>query len=279
MRLRTLYLLVGLVLGGLAGLAVALQVFALAAGVSWLYLFGDDPWPAGAERYLLTVSLGAGLATWGAGLAVGYVLGRRCEAMPRQAQARRRGYGLLLAGLALWMLVGMAGQWQAQRQSAVRATAVAAEAAYADLLRDRHVITAVRVTDSRAEALRLSLTVAGRRGGAYRLSWRLDETLYGVTLESGERRFDLGPEAATLDLAFDPARLAQRYRATVLEGRPDKVLVDGSFRLRLSLEPELEEDERRALPDREIGNLERGLSDLRFETSVDLPMTLDLTGP
>ena len=62
MRLRTLYVLVGLVLGGFAGLAVMIQVFALAAGVSWLYLFGDDPWPAHAEWVLLGSSLMAGLA-------------------------------------------------------------------------------------------------------------------------------------------------------------------------------------------------------------------------
>lgn len=279
MRLRGLYLLVGLVLGSLAGVAVAFEVFALAAGVSWLFLFGDNPWPAGVERYLVGIPLAAGLATLAAGLGVGYAVGRRSESAPGPERLRRRGYGLLLAGLALWLVVGFLVGWQAERQTAARATAAVQEAAFADLRRARHDITGISVADDGGEVLHITLGLTGTRRGAYRLTWRLDETLYGATLSSGERRLDLGPQAPPLDLAFEPARLAQRYRATVLEGRPDRVLVDGPFRLRLWLEPLLTDDERQALPAREIGNLERGLSELRFETELDVPMTLDLTRP
>lgn len=282
MRLRSLYLLVGFVLGSLAGIAVAFQVFALAAGVSWLFLFGDDPWPAGVETYLIAIPLAAGLATLAVGLWVGYAAGRRSESAPRPERARRRGYGLLLGGFALWLIVGFLASWQAERQTAARTTAAVQEAGLADLRRTRHVITGISVadySDDGDEALRVTLALAGTRRGAYRLTWRLDETLYDATLSSGERRLDLGPEAPPLDLTFEPARLARRYRATVLDGRPDKVLVDGVFRLRLWLEPVLAEDERQALPDREIANLERGLSELRFETEWDVPVTLDLTRP
>ncbi len=279
MRLRTLYLLVGLVLGGLASVAVMIQVFALAAGVSWLYLFGDDPWPARAGAYLLGTSLVAGLATLGAGLGFGYAVGRRYETLPRPEPARRRGYGLLLAGLALWLLVGFLALLQQERQSSARAAAAVEEAAYGELLQARHVITGVSVVGAGAEELRLSLGLAGARSGAYRLAWRLNDPLYDVTLLSGERRLALGPEEASADLAFETAILAERYRETVLKGRRDKVLVDGAFRLQLSLEPLLDDEERQALPGREIGNLERGFSGLRFETEVDVPVTLDLTRP
>jgi F0F1-type ATP synthase membrane subunit c/vacuolar-type H+-ATPase subunit K len=257
MRLRSLYLLASLVLGGLAALAVALQVFALGAGVSWLYLFGDDPWPARAESVLVGASLAAGLATLGASLAFGYLHGRRCESAPRPERARRRGRGLLLGGLALWLLVAGLGLWQQERQSSARAAAAVQEAA----------------------VLRLSLALAGARSGAYRLAWQLSDPLYGVTLLSGEQRLALGPQAASAKLAFEMSALAERYRETVLQGRSDKVLVDGIFRLQLSLEPLLDDEERRDLPAREIGNLERGLSDLRFETQVEVPVALDLTGP
>ena len=203
----------------------------------------------------------------------------------RRGRNRRRGYGLLLAGLALWLIVGFLAGWQTERQSAARTTAAIQEAAFADLRQTRHVITGIGLADDADdgddgdEALRLTLALAGTRSGVYRLTWRLDETLYDVTLLSGERRLDLGPDAAPLDLAVERTRLARRYRETVLDGRPDRVLVDGPFRLRLWLEPLLTEDERQALPARELGNLERGLSELRFETEWDVPMTLDLTRP
>lgn len=279
MRLRSLYALVGLVLGALAGLAVAFEAFALAAGFSWLFLFGDGPWPAGVERYLLAIPLAAGLATLCAGVAVGYAVGRRSESGPRPARARRRGYGLLLAGLAGWLLVLVLAFGQHERQAAARATAAEQEAAFDQLRRDRHVITGMRGIDAGADEVRLTLGLAGTRRGDYRLDWRLDVPPYGVTLLSGERSLALGPETATVDLAFEIATLARRYRETVLKGSEDRVLVDGAFRLRLALEPVLGADERRTLPPREIGNLERGLSDLVFETKVKVPVALDLTAP
>jgi F0F1-type ATP synthase membrane subunit c/vacuolar-type H+-ATPase subunit K len=279
MTLRSLYALVGLVLGALAGVAVALQVFAVAAGASWLFLFGDDPWPASAEGYLLGIPLAAGLATLCAGVGVGYALGRRYEASSRPQPARRRGYGLLLAGLAGWLLIVVLALGQHERQAAARATAAEAEAAFQQLQQARHVITGLRSLDASADEVRLTLGLAGTRRGAYRLSWQLDEPLYGITLMRGERPLDLGPEATSVDLAFDTATLAEQYRNTVLEGRDDKVLVDGAFRLRLSLVLVLRDEERQTLPAREIGNLEHGLSELNFETDVEVPVTLDLTHP
>ena len=192
---------------------------------------------------------------------------------------RRRGTGLLLGGLALWLLVVVLALWQQERHSSVRATAAVEESAFAELLQARHVITGVSVTDAGAEELRLSLGLAGTRSGAYRLAWRLEDPLYDVTLLSGERRLALGPDAASAELDFEIALIGLRYRETVLKGRGDKVLVDGAFRLRLSLEPLLDDEERQALPAREIGNLERGLSGLRFETEVEVPVSLDLTRP
>lgn len=279
MKLRRLYALVGLVLGALAGLAVAFQAFAVAAGVSWLFLFGDSPWPASAERLLLGIPLAAGLATLCAGVAVGYVVGRRAEASPRPERARRRGRGLLLAGLALWLLVFVLALGQHERETATRATSAVAEAAFAQLREARHVVTGLREIDAGADEVHLTLSVSGRRSGVYQLTWRLEDPLYGITLQRGERRFTLDPATATVELTFETAALAEQYRQTVLEGRNDKVLVDGAFRLRLSLVPVLDDAERKALPAREIGNLERGLSPLTFETDFAVPVTLDLTSP
>lgn len=277
MRLRTLYALAGLVLGALAAVAVAFQAFALAAGVSWLFLFGDDAWPAGVEAYLLGVPLAAGVLTLIAGVGLGYAVGRRGEASARPERARRRGHRLLAAGAVLWLLVLALGVAQHERQSAARATAAHEEAAFHQLQRARHVITGLRGLDAGADELRLSVGLAGRRSGAYRLAWRLDEPLYGITLLSGERRLVLAPESSEVTLSFETAALAERYRNTVLEGRDERVLVEGAFRLRLSLLPLLDEAERRALPAREIGNIERGLSELGSETDLEVPVSLDLT--
>ena len=279
MRLRRLYLLVGLELGALAGLVVGFQAFAVAAGVSWLFLFGDDVWPASAERLLLGIPLVAGLATLCACGAVGYLVGRRAERSPGPERARRRGRGLLLVGLVFWLLVFVLALMQHEREAASRASAAAEEAAFDRLRQARHVVTGPGEIEAGAEAVRLTLALAGRRSGAYQLTWQFDEPLYGITLLRGERRLVLDPGSARVALSFETATLAERYRQTVLEGRDDQVLVDGAFRLRLTLAPLLDDAERSTLPARELGNLERGLSDLVFTTDIAVPVTLDLTAP
>lgn len=51
-------------LGALAGLiaatVMAVAILVIGAGVFWLYLFGDDPWPSSAETALVSTAYGAG---------------------------------------------------------------------------------------------------------------------------------------------------------------------------------------------------------------------------
>lgn len=55
------------IIAGVAfGIAAFLGLFAVCAGVAWLYLFGDDPWPEWSWVVLvLPPLLGAGVAGYG----------------------------------------------------------------------------------------------------------------------------------------------------------------------------------------------------------------------
>jgi hypothetical protein len=54
----------GLAVSGLAaGVAMAATVIVGGAGVFWLYVFGDDPWPTGAETALVALAYAAGAIT------------------------------------------------------------------------------------------------------------------------------------------------------------------------------------------------------------------------
>jgi hypothetical protein len=79
-----------------------------------------------------------------------------------------------------------------------------------------------------------------------------------------------------VELALDLREIGHRYRAEVLHGSQARVLVDATLRLHLALEPRLDAGERARLPQRELGNLDRGFSQLRVETRAEIPVALDL---
>jgi len=75
---------------------------------------------------------------------------------------------------------------------------------------------------------------------------------------------------------LDRGAVVRRYREEILShgGRP--VLIDQDFRLLLTLEPVLDAGERAALPPREIDNLARGVSDLRFDLRAEVAMRFEV---
>ena len=62
------YVLLGLV----CGIGATVGVMAFGAGVYWLWLFGDDPWPGWAEVVLVGGAFGMGLAVFAGFAVVGF---------------------------------------------------------------------------------------------------------------------------------------------------------------------------------------------------------------
>jgi len=64
----------------LASIIAAAVMLAASAGVLWLFVFGDNPWPPVADTLLGTVFVLSGVGLWAALLSVAYAVGRRQEA-------------------------------------------------------------------------------------------------------------------------------------------------------------------------------------------------------
>jgi hypothetical protein len=101
MKKRYLYAL----LFGIPGLFVAgtisVLLFGAFAGILWLYVFGDDPWPPYTESllsmgFVLTVSL-----LWMISIVLGYFVGQRLENDPVQ----NRNHILISAGLTVMFIL------------------------------------------------------------------------------------------------------------------------------------------------------------------------------
>ena len=100
LKTRTIWTLAGVAWGLLVGLAVALQTAAFLFGVGWLFVFGDDPWPAAVGPVILSATIATGLVPafllgW-----IGRRLGIAFESEGRQRlRARRRGWTILVVAV------------------------------------------------------------------------------------------------------------------------------------------------------------------------------------
>lgn len=277
LRTRTIWTMAGVAWGLLVGLAVALQTAAFLFGVGWLFVFGDDPWPAAVGPVILSATIAAGLVPafllgW-----IGRRLGIAFESEGRQRlRARRRGWTILAvaAGGAVLGMSAVVGGSLSER--AARADQRAASRQLASFSDRVHRLDAAKVSVDGSELDKvLRVQIDGKRDGAYTLEWAIVETLYDTILDGGTRRLALTRGPFVESIPIDVARLRDVYRETVLQGRGG-VLVDEQFEVRLRLRPELRPEESARLPDMAVRNLSLGHSDLISEVTVSVPVRFEI---
>lgn len=275
---RTIWTLAGLAWGVLVGLITALQTAGFLAGVGWLFIFGDDPWPEAANWVLLGMTAVAGvlpliLLTW-----LGRRLGIAFENESRQRlRTRRRGwfaFALAAAGIALGAAMAWAGMLTERAQ---RADREAAQRQYVQLTEAAHRITDVTIAAGAPPAVEIGVTAEGERAGEYVLDWRLRETVYDSTLATGSRMLTLDEGRSRETVAIDTAALRSVYGRSVLgDAETAPVLVDENFELRLTLRPVLTSNEQARIPEAEVRNLERDDSELVSDATEPFPVRFEL---
>jgi len=82
MKKRTLYTLLFGVPGFVVALLAALVVSGAGAGLLWLFVFGDNPWPESSGPLLTTLFTVTFAGVWLAALSAGFATGRRLETQP-----------------------------------------------------------------------------------------------------------------------------------------------------------------------------------------------------
>jgi hypothetical protein len=82
MKKRYLYVLLFGVPGFFLSLIIAFTLFGMAAGFLWLFVFGDNPWPAAIETTAPLLLVLAFMVFWIAFIFIGYTAGKKFEADP-----------------------------------------------------------------------------------------------------------------------------------------------------------------------------------------------------
>lgn len=82
MKKRYLYALLFAAPGFLVALIISFVLFGAAAGILWLYVYGDSPWPASTEKTLPALFLVTLLVVWLGLVIAGFITGKKFEADP-----------------------------------------------------------------------------------------------------------------------------------------------------------------------------------------------------
>ena len=276
MTLRRLYLLAGILWALVLAPMVLLAIVGVGAGVAWLYLFGDDPWPEAAEHALVALGLAGALATAVAAIWLGYQRGREHRAAP-STDEWRRAVALSAAPVALALLAGSALWLRARDYEQAMTAAVTREAAFADFVGANKKLAALMLGPDTRDTVRASARVSGPRPGAYRLMWQVIPSSSRTAILEGSRSLRLGgaDEEVSLDFTVDELRI--RYQAVVLGGRGG-ALIEEPFVLEVVLDPVLTEDEIVALPPGERSRLETPESPLQSRRSAEFPVRFLIPG-
>ncbi len=267
MRLRTLYGLAGLAWGLVLGPMMGLWVGAVAAGVSWLFLFGDDPWPESAGWIIPVIASAAALALAAACTATGYAYGRARKRTDEPTGGRLKAYGLIGLAVVIGIAVLGTGIDSQRRQDRTRQAARTQTSGFEALVAARHAISDIRFGNGGA-----IVGVFGSRSGNYRLRWSIREQAYRKILADGVVSVELAPRTGTIEVAFDLADLKRRYAEKVLNHRRASVLVDEDFVFKATLDPVLSETDFSSIPQAEAQNLAIGQSRLSDTRSAKFPV-------
>lgn len=273
MRLPTRYLAVGTAWAVLLGPLVCIALVGSAAGIAWVMIFGDDPWPESTQWVLPAIGLAGGVTTAVACIVLGYRYGKIRETSRRETTPaeKRKIVALTVAPLtALLMLAGVA--WvRMERYEHAMTLAASREAAFARLMGTRHEIAEIVIEQTADGMIRANIGLTAGRQGPYRLSWHVTAPNFRGVLLDDSRSLNLKRDGRSLVLTFAVGQLARSYQALVLKGRGG-VLVEEPFRLDVTLEPDLAAADYADLPPGERYRLRAGQSPLRSKASVNVPV-------
>lgn len=279
--MRSLYALAGFTWGLILGALAGWSAMAFAAGVSWIFLFGDDPWPAAVDYAIPSIGLAVGLAVLTACALLGARVGA-AAALGDTAVTRakkRSGIVLLAAG---WILIGalaalLASRVYQESQSAIRYTEQ--RSSFGQLLATRQTLVSLHVTPNPAEAtFTLSIETQGQAGGAYRLSWQVQSPSYRVILAEGQTRLSLQPGDNKAEFAFDAHGLIGKYHEVAMNAAAAEAEVDERFKIELSLRLHLNDSELSRLPENEAHNLSISQSQLIDTRTFDFSAHFRING-
>ena len=267
------YFTAGIAWALLLGPLAAYALFGFSAGVSWLWLFGDDSWPSATQWVLPLIALLGGLLAAVGCVIAALLYGRRraLSAFSDQQSDWRSVTLLTVIPLLLIVLIGARLWWEGEKYSEEMALAQKHEAAFTAFIGNVYKISALRIDRGDDGEFRAVATISGVKEGDYELTWQVADTNFWAMLAKNGRVTHLQTGAHRVTFRFTLGELARSYKEKVLKA-PGGVLDEEPFALTVSLLPVLDESQRQALPPDERRRFESGDTSLRSQKTVEFPV-------
>jgi len=270
LNLHRLYLIVSIPWALFAGSLAAFAMTAVSAGVAWIFLFGDDPWPAATQWILPLLGLATGLVVAIAVVLVISQYGKQAAQSGNPARERRKALLLLLAPLLL-IAIGAAGAWlSARNYSVAMDVAAKREQAFAELAGSLQKVAAVDIMPD-PTGINAVIRMNGQRSGLYHLVLQVQPATNDTVLITDDRSVQLPVGESNLTVTFKMDDVQEAYRDSVLHGGGG-VLVDELFRVNVSLAPALSGEEIAGLPPGEARRVETPDSPLHSRKTAQFPV-------
>ena len=274
MRSRILFGGLGGLIGLATGLVVSLVVVAVVAGTLWIFVFGDNPWPPGANPVLGAIALIIIIFLVIAGTWIGLSYGRRLDSLPQREGGRKKWIAAIsalcvLALLASFLLLVV------HRSSVQTATTQLQEADFERLAQRAQRIVSVSPRIDGA-ALRMTIVTEGASGGPYQLDLDLSRP-GGRRLLSHRETWVFMPGRNDRDVMLAATEVVDAYRATAFTSGAVGLILTEEEMLSVTLQPVPSEDEAKTLSTSEVQNLRLGTSRLTDRKTVHLPVTLTIS--
>ena len=270
---RRTYLLASVLWAIVLAPLVALSIVAFGAGISWLYLFGDEPWPTSVEWVLPLLGLAAGTITAAAIIWAGYSYGKHLQhSSANDTRVERRSdFVLILTPVVVLLLIILVASARLSNYEEAMNSATAREENFADLLSRNQEIDSLRIVAETNENFRAVITFAGMREDLYRLDWTIYPSNLDTSLILDSRLLELDAGQNQIEIMFSMSELRERYQAIILKGGTG-VIVEEPFIFEVLLTPVLSEDGLFILPPGEQRRLQAGESLLTDKAAVEFPV-------
>jgi hypothetical protein len=273
MRSRTLFGALGGLIGLAVGVAVSLGVVAVVAGILWIFVFGDNPWPPGASSALAAIPLILIIVLVIAGTLAGLSYARGLERLLPQERKRKKW----IAAISAVFVVALSATTLLlvlRQRSVQTSTTQVQEADFERMVkRAQRIVSISPAIQGEEEALDVKIVTTGEDEGRYHV--RLDLSRPGgARLLSREETWVLAPGRNEQTLVIAATEVIDAYRATAFSRGAVGLSLTEEESLAVTLQPLTEGEAAKVLSPSEAQNLRLGASKLTDSKTVPLKVSL-----
>ncbi|MDD4616669.1 MAG: hypothetical protein PHW76_06100 [Alphaproteobacteria bacterium] len=249
-------LLWGITAGVIAGIAA----FGYIAGISWIFLFGDDPWPSWSFWFLTSVGIVIGISVTFVVVRLFHVFDSPSKKKPANLGHAGKGHiwkscaGLVIV-ILFWGGLSLLYVRNKETEEAQIAIEQKKNQYYRQYLQNKMRLTTISFDRNDVQRkLFAMIHFDGKTPGDYSLRWRVLEDLYGTTLINGKTDLTFPLPGDVYKVELDINQISEIYKSKLTHGQGGFIIGEGSIQFIVDLVPSFTDEDRVLMPSMNLHN-------------------------